>query len=82
MILRSKYDLTVVRVIDLEWVYAAPAQLFGSTRWWLLRDEPINIEWDFQPGELPKGLVASAYFVQSLGIVIRVLRAEKHVNYD
>lgn len=35
MIVRSRDDLTIVEWIDLEWVYAGPAQLFGSALWWL-----------------------------------------------
>ena len=30
LIVRSADDLTVVGVMDLEWSYAGPAQLFGS----------------------------------------------------
>jgi len=30
MIVRSKDDLTIVGVVDLEWSYTGPAQLFGS----------------------------------------------------
>lgn len=33
MIVRSKDDLTIVGVVDLEWSYAGPAQLFGSAPW-------------------------------------------------
>lgn len=44
---RSKDDLTITGVIDLEWVYAGPAQLFASVPWWLLLDRPVNDEWDF-----------------------------------
>ncbi|KAJ5194850.1 uncharacterized protein N7498_008288 [Penicillium cinerascens] len=54
MIVRSKEDLTIIAVVDLEWVYAGPAQLFGSAPWWLLLDRPVNDEWDFEEGEAPK----------------------------
>jgi hypothetical protein len=33
MIVKSEKDLTIVGVVDLEWVYAGPAQLFGSAPW-------------------------------------------------
>ncbi|KXL43490.1 MAG: hypothetical protein FE78DRAFT_33491 [Acidomyces sp. 'richmondensis'] len=42
LIVRSADDLTVVGVVDLEWSYAGPAQLFGSAPWWLLQDR-LNI---------------------------------------
>ncbi|KAJ5788919.1 Aminoglycoside phosphotransferase [Penicillium psychrosexuale] len=48
MIVKSDSDLTIVGVVDLEWVYAGPAQLFGSAPWWLLHDRPVNDEWDFE----------------------------------
>jgi hypothetical protein len=41
----SEDDLTIVGVVDLEWSYIGPAQLFGSAPWWLLQDRPINEEW-------------------------------------
>lgn len=47
MIVKSEKDLTIVGVVDLEWVYAGPAQLFGSAPWWLLHDRPVNEEWDY-----------------------------------
>ena len=54
LIVRSKEDLTVVGVVDLEWSYIGPAQLFGSAPWWLLQDRPINEEWEWQDGKPPK----------------------------
>lgn len=33
VIVRSKDDLTITGVVDIEWVYAGPAQLFGSAPW-------------------------------------------------
>jgi hypothetical protein len=53
-------DLTVVGVVDLEWSYTGPAQLFGSAPWWLMQDRPTNIEWDYIDGEPPKP--AARYF--------------------
>ncbi|EED15472.1 hypothetical protein TSTA_049120 [Talaromyces stipitatus ATCC 10500] len=43
LIVRSKEDLTVVGVVDLEWSYIGPAQLFGSAPWWL-QDRPEKEE--------------------------------------
>lgn len=42
LIVRSRQDLTVIGVVDLEWSYIGPAQLFGSAPWWLLMDRPTN----------------------------------------
>ena len=48
-------DLTVVGVVDLEWSYIGPAQLFGSAPWWLLQDRPVNSAWDCESDEeLPR----------------------------
>lgn len=74
VIVRSQGDLTIVGVVDLEWVYAGPAQLFASAPWWLLLDRPINEEWDFVIGEPPE--VTSRYF-ESLEIFKRVLGEEE-----
>lgn len=69
LIVRSKEDLTVVGVVDLEWSYIGPAQLFGSAPWWLLQDRPVNSAWDCDNNEPPK--VAARYF--------RYLEIFKHV---
>ncbi|EAW20533.1 uncharacterized protein NFIA_029650 [Aspergillus fischeri NRRL 181] len=74
VIVRSKDDLTITGVIDLEWVYAGPAQLFASAPWWLLLDCPINTEWDFEEGEAPKA--TDGYF-ECLAIFKRVLAEEE-----
>ncbi|PWY80150.1 phosphotransferase enzyme family protein [Aspergillus eucalypticola CBS 122712] len=54
LIVHSKDDLTVVGVIDLEWTYIGPAQLFGSAPWWLLQDRPVNSAWDYNGEEPPE----------------------------
>ena len=72
--MRSRDDLTVVGVVDLEWVYAGPAQLFASGPWWLLGDRPINEAWDYYRGEPPR--VASRY-MRYLDIFISVLKEEE-----
>lgn len=46
LMVRSRQDLTVIGVVDLEWSYIGPAQLFGSAPWWLLMDRPTNQAWD------------------------------------
>ena len=74
MIVRSKEDLTIVGVVDLEWVYAGPAQLFASAPWWLLLDRPVNEDWDFQGDEAPEH--ADRYF-KCLEIFKRVLEEEE-----
>ncbi|OJI82034.1 hypothetical protein ASPTUDRAFT_175578 [Aspergillus tubingensis CBS 134.48] len=60
LIVRSKDDLTVVGVVDLEWSYIGPAQLFGSAPWWLLQDRPVNSAWDYNGEEPPE--IAARYF--------------------
>lgn len=74
LIVRSREDLTVVGVVDLEWSYIGPAQLFGSAPWWLLQDRPVNSAWDCKDGEPPK--IASRYF-KYLDIFVRVLEEEE-----
>lgn len=74
VIVKSTEDLTIVGVVDLEWVYAGPAQLFTSAPWWLLLDRPINEEWDFVVGEPPE--ISSRYF-KNLEIFKRVLQEEE-----
>ncbi|OJZ90609.1 hypothetical protein ASPFODRAFT_56887 [Aspergillus luchuensis CBS 106.47] len=54
LIVHSKDDLTVVGVVDLEWSYIGPAQLFGSAPWWLLQDRPVNSAWDYNGEEPPE----------------------------
>lgn len=60
LIVKSKQDLTVVGVVDLEWSYTGPAQLFGSAPWWLLQDRPVNSSWDCKDEKPPE--IASRYF--------------------
>jgi len=72
LIVKSKEDLTIVGVVDLEWSYVGPAQLFGSAPWWLLRDRPVN--WDYVNDEPPK---ASARYFRYLEIFKRVLEEEE-----
>ncbi|KAL2870912.1 uncharacterized protein BJX67DRAFT_369843 [Aspergillus lucknowensis] len=74
LIVRSRDDLTVVGVVDLEWVYAGPAQLFASGPWWLLDDRPINEAWDYHNGHPPR--VASRY-MRRLEMFTTVLKEEE-----
>lgn len=74
VMVRSKDDLTIIGVVDIEWVYAGPAQLFGSAPWWLLLDRPVNDEWDFEEGEAPK---ATDRYFKCLEIFIHVLEEEE-----
>lgn len=74
MIVRSEDDLTIVGVVDFEWVYAGPAQLFASALWWLLIDRPVNDDWDFDGEEPPN--VADRYF-KHLKLYNRVLAEEE-----
>ncbi len=72
LMVRSRDDLTVVGVVDLEWSYVGPAQLFGSAPWWLLQDRPINKEWEGERGKK----IAERYF-RYLDIYSRVLEEEE-----
>ncbi|PYI32353.1 hypothetical protein BP00DRAFT_445600 [Aspergillus indologenus CBS 114.80] len=74
LIVRGRDDLTVVGVVDLEWSYIGPAQLFGSAPWWLLQDRPVNSTWDFTGDEPPE--IAARYF-RCLDIFIDVLEEEE-----
>jgi hypothetical protein len=74
LIVRGSDDLTVVGVVDLEWSYIGPAQLFGSAPWWLLQDRPVNSAWDYKGDEPPK--IARRYF-KYLEIFIRILEEEE-----
>ncbi|KAJ5585238.1 uncharacterized protein N7459_005038 [Penicillium hispanicum] len=74
LIVRGHDDLTVVGVVDLEWIYAGPAQLFASGPWWLLGDRPINEAWDYKEGKPPR--VASRY-MRYLEIFTSVLKEEE-----
>ncbi len=61
-------------MVDLEWSYVGPAQLFGSAPWWLLQDRPINEEWNWKDGQPPK--LAGRYF-KCLDMYKRVLEEEE-----
>ncbi|KAK0115668.1 hypothetical protein ONS95_000064 [Cadophora gregata] len=74
LIFRSRGDLTVVGLVDLEWSYIGPAQLFGSAPWWLLQDRPVNSAWDYNGDKPPK--IAARYF-KYLEMYIRVLEEEE-----
>ncbi|KAJ0415263.1 phosphotransferase enzyme family protein [Aspergillus carlsbadensis] len=74
LIVRGSQDLTVVGVVDLEWSYIGPAQLFGSAPWWLLQDRPVNSAWDCRGDEL-SGIVT--WYFKYLEIFIRVLEEEE-----
>ncbi|KAK2741550.1 hypothetical protein FQN55_008305 [Onygenales sp. PD_40] len=75
LIVRSREDLTVVGVVDLEWSYIGPAQLFGSAPWWLLQDRPVNDAWDCTCDE-PPPKITSRYF-KCLETFLRVLEEEE-----
>lgn len=74
LMVRSREDLTVIGVVDLEWSYIGPAQLFGSAPWWLLMDRPTNQAWDCDNGEPAR--ITTRYF-RYLDIFKRVLEQEE-----
>jgi hypothetical protein len=65
-------DLTVVGVVDLEWSYAGPAQLFASP-WWLLQTRLTIYDSRFDE-EAPAILKR---FNRYLDLYIRVLKQEE-----
>lgn len=71
---RSRGDLTIIGVVDLEWTYIGPAQLFGSAPWWLLMDRPTNQAWDCYSGEPTR---ITTRYLRYLGIFKRVLEEEE-----
>ncbi|XHG01534.1 hypothetical protein AWENTII_004912 [Aspergillus wentii] len=75
LIVRGKEDLTVIGVVDLEWSYIGPAQLFGSAPWWLLQDRPVNSTWDYNGDDEPPK-IAARYF-KYLEIFMRILEEEE-----
>ncbi|CDM38215.1 unnamed protein product [Penicillium roqueforti FM164] len=75
MIMKSDSDLTTVRVVDLEWVYAGPAQLFGSAPWWLLHDRPVNDEWKIENSD--HAPVATEHYFDCLRIFNEALVKEE-----
>ncbi|KAG8623887.1 hypothetical protein KVT40_008863 [Elsinoe batatas] len=46
MLVRSETDLTIVAVLDWEWSYAAPYQMFASPPRWLVIDLPYEFDDD------------------------------------
>ncbi|KAL4971451.1 hypothetical protein BDW66DRAFT_163693 [Aspergillus desertorum] len=74
LIVQGQEDLTVVGVVDLEWSYIGPAQLFASAPWWLLLDRPVNSSWDYEDSDPPK---TGARYFDLLKMFIRVLEEEE-----
>jgi hypothetical protein len=74
LIVRSRQDLTIIGVVDFEWSYIGPAQLFGSAPWWLLMSRPTNKQWDCD--EEGSTEVSARYF-KYLEIFKRVLEEEE-----
>ncbi|TPX14899.1 uncharacterized protein E0L32_005008 [Thyridium curvatum] len=44
VIVRGEDDLAIVGLVDFEWSYVGPAQLFGSAPWWLLGIRLNNVD--------------------------------------
>jgi hypothetical protein len=74
LIVRSREDLTIIGVVDLEWSYIGPGQLFTSGLWWLLMDRPTNQQWDSDKEESIG--IGDRYF-RYLEIFKRVLEEEE-----
>ncbi|EEP80899.1 predicted protein [Uncinocarpus reesii 1704] len=76
LVVKSKEDLTVVGVVDLEWSYIGPAQLFGSAPWWLLQDRPVHPEWDADANGSKLSHVGTRY-IKHLEMFISILEEEE-----
>ncbi|KAF1948849.1 hypothetical protein CC80DRAFT_458589 [Byssothecium circinans] len=74
IIVRSREDLTFVGVVDLEWSYAGPAQLFASP-WWLLQGRLTIYDAKYDK-EAPDVL---GRFLRYLKIFKRVLKEEEEM---
>jgi hypothetical protein len=61
-------------VVDLEWSYAGPAQLFGSAPWWLLQDQLNNYDTFLDKEEAPRVL---ARYLRNLDVFKTVLEEEE-----
>jgi dsDNA-binding SOS-regulon protein len=64
----------VVGVVDLEWSYAGPAQLFGSAPWWLLQDRLNNYDTFLDKEEAPRVL---GRYLRNLDVFKTVLEEEE-----
>lgn len=73
VIVRSRDDLTIVGLVDLEWSYVGPAQLFGSAPWWLLGIRLNNVD-TYYDKDYPK---TTTRFLKYLEIFKRVLGEEE-----
>ncbi|KAL5121973.1 hypothetical protein ACEQ8H_000189 [Pleosporales sp. CAS-2024a] len=74
LMVRSRNDLTIIGVVDLEWSYIGPAQLFGSAPWWLLMDRPTNQVWDCHDGE---PVQITNRYIRYLDMFKRILEEEE-----
>jgi hypothetical protein len=77
LIVRSRQDLTIIGVVDFEWSYIGPAQLFGSAPWWLLMSRPTNQQWDCDEDDSIK--IGVRYF-KCLEIFKSVLEEEEGIT--
>ncbi len=74
LIVRSKDDLTIVGLVDLEWVYVAPAQMAASAPWWLLQDRLNNWDTFYDKDE---ALALAPRYLRHLQVFQRVLAEEE-----
>lgn len=63
----------MVGVVDLEWSYAGPTQLFGSAPWWLLQDRLNNYDTFLDKEEAPRVL---GRYLRNLDVFKTVLEEE------
>ena len=61
-------------MVDLEWSYLGPAQLFGSAPWWLLQDRLNNYDTFLDKEEAPRVLER---YLRNLDVFKTVLEEEE-----
>ncbi len=74
LLVRSNDDLTVVGMVDLEWVHAAPAQMAATAPWWLLMGRLTNYD-VFLDGD--EALAIPDRYLANLRLFQRVLVEEE-----
>ncbi|KAF2207364.1 hypothetical protein CERZMDRAFT_115222 [Cercospora zeae-maydis SCOH1-5] len=70
MIVNNTMDLRIVAVLDWEWSYAGPQELFWSPPLWLLGQHPVCWEDGFEDSRLSR-------YHRNLDILIKVMQEEE-----
>jgi hypothetical protein len=75
IIVRSDDDFTIIRVVDLEWSYAGPAQLAASP-WWLLQSRLTLYDLEILEEAKRSATILDRY-LKYLDVFISVLKQEE-----